>query len=287
MSWLLIDAGNTAVKWAHSDAAANRFFGTGLELRKSTVPLAQRLAQAWRVPRARRAFGCSVADAATMQMIEQAARDAAGVEVTWLRSQSGFTGRGPGAGLSLINAYRDPEQLGADRWHAAIAACAKFPRESLVIASAGTATTVDCVRAEAGGTVFLGGVIAPGFDLMRDSLARGTDRLPHASGRIAVHPDNTDDAIASGVHAAQMGLIERIAHEFAEELLAEGRPGPRLLLAGGRARKLASTFSSSPAQPPVVGITIEDNLVLRGIALRAHAESSTDAASDVADVSPA
>ena len=165
---------------------------------------------------------------------------------------------------------------GADRWHAMIAACAKYPNESLVVASSGTATTVDCVRGEAGkAAVFLGGMIAPGFDLMVTSLARGTARLPLAEGRIVPHPDNTDDAIATGTVSAQLGLIERVAREFSAELAAERRPEPRLLLTGGRARLLFAALGRHLlAERIVTAVSIEDNLVLRGVALRAHAEAS-------------
>lgn len=283
MTWLLLDVGNTAVKWAHSDAQGNRFVGTGIELRLNTQPLAQRLATVWRVPRAKSAFGSSVADHATMEAIEAAAREAAGISVTWLKAQPHFAGAGPGYGLALINAYRYPEQLGADRWHAMIAVCAKYPGESLVVATCGTATTVDCVRAEPGtAAVFLGGVIAPGVDLMHESLARGTARLPDAryvvDGQIVAHPDNTDDAIVTGVFHAQAGLIERIAREFCVELAAEDRAPPRLLLAGGRARSLLAALSKrllgAAPDTSVCGVTIEENLVLRGVALRAHAANA-------------
>ncbi len=279
MPWLLLDAGNTAIKWAHSDAEGNRFIGTGIELRLNNEPLADRLATAWRLPRATRAFGCSVADDVTRQAIEAAARDAAGIDVTWLAAQPHFAGVGPGYGLALINAYRDPEQLGADRWHAMIAACAKYPGESLVIASGGTATTVDCVRAESGGaSVFVGGLIAPGADLMLASLARGTARLPLAEGRVQAHPDNTDDAIASGVHKAQLGLIERATREFAAELLAEGHAPPRLLVTGGRARVLLVELGRAlTGEALIAPVTMEDNLVLKGVALRAHAEIASAA----------
>jgi type III pantothenate kinase len=277
MSWLLLDVGNTAVKWAHSDAQGNRFVGTGIELRLNTQPLQLRLANAWRVPRAKRAFGCSVADHATMEAIEQAAQEAAGIGVTWLKAQPHFAGSGPGYGLALINAYRVPEQLGADRWHAMIAACAKFPGDSLVVASSGTATTIDCVRGEvSAASVFVGGVIAPGIDLMHESLARGTARLPDAryviDGKVVPHPDNTDDAIVTGVFHAQAGLIERVVREFADELVGDGRPAPRLLLTGGRARPLLGALQDQ-VRANIAGVTIEDNLVLRGVALRAHTES--------------
>lgn len=286
MSWLLLDVGNTAVKWAHSDAQGNRFVGTGIELRLNTQPLALRLANAWRVPRAKHAFGCSVADHATMEAIEQAAMEAAGITVTWLKAQPHFAGTGPGYGLALINAYRVPEQLGADRWHAMIAACAKFPGESLVVASSGTATTIECVRGESSAAaVFVGGVIAPGTDLMHESLARGTARLPDVryviDGQVVAHPDNTDDAIVTGVFHAQAGLIERVASEFAAELARDDKPRPRLLLAGGRARSLLAALEQRLVGPDkdgaVASVTIEDNLVLRGVALRAHAESGAPA----------
>lgn len=160
MSWLVIDAGNTAVKWAHSDAEGNRFIGTGVEYRLNLQPLAERLASAWRLPRPTAAFACSVADDETMQAIEKAVDEVAAIDVQWLRAQPHFAGRGPGYGLALINGYRDPLQLGADRWHAMIAACAKYPGEALVVAMSGTATTVDCVRGETGkAALFLGGVI--------------------------------------------------------------------------------------------------------------------------------
>jgi len=287
MAWLLLDVGNTAVKWAHSDAQGNRFVGTGIELRLNTQPLARRLATAWRLPRAQQAFGSSVADHTTMEAIESAAREAAGISVTWLKAQPHFAGAGPGYGLALINAYRKPELLGADRWHAMIAACAKYPGESLVIASSGTATTVDCVRAEPGvAAAFLGGVIAPGIDLMHESLARGTARLPDArlvvDGQVVAHPDNTDDAIVTGVFHAQAGLIERITRDFCIELAAEDRAPPRLLLAGGRARSLVAALGKrllgGAHDTTVSGVTIEENLVLRGVALRAHAEHGSSAA---------
>jgi type III pantothenate kinase len=218
-----------------------------------------------------------VADDDTTQAIEKAVDEVAAIDVRWLRAQPHFAGRGPGYGLALINGYRDPLQLGADRWHAMIAACAKYPNESLVVANSGTATTVDCVRGDVGkAAVFLGGVIAPGFELMIDGLARGTARLPVANGRIVAHPDNTDDAIVTGTTYAQLGLIERVAREFSAELAAEGRSAPRVLLSGGRARSLFAMLGRGLlADRIITAVSIEDNLVLRGVALRAHAEAAS------------
>jgi type III pantothenate kinase len=182
--------------------------------------------------------------------------------------------------VALLNGYHDPFQLGADRWHALVAACAKFPDQPLVVVSAGTATTVDCVRAEPyAAAIFLGGVIAPGFNLMRESLSRGTARLPlvEDSEAPSPHATRTEQAIVAGVHYAQLGLVENVVREFAAELERDSLEPPRLLLTGGRARALFGPLSRSVlAERAVVALSLEHHLVLRGIALRAHAEQAVE-----------
>jgi type III pantothenate kinase len=180
----------------------------------------------------------------------------AGRGIVWHRSQPRFEY----GGIELVNGYRDPEQLGADRWHAMIAARQSFPKEPLVVVCAGTATTVDSI--DAAGR-FLGGAIAPGTSLMADSLARGTARLPRSKGRPVAMPDNTDDAIATGVADALAGLVERRVRALARAGVA-----PQLVLAGGRVAELASRLWLSDE---VAGIMIEEHLVLRGLWLRAAA----------------
>lgn len=274
MSWLVIDAGNSAVKWARGDPQGVRFMGTGVESRLPPEQMAERLAAAWIVPLPTAAYGVGVADRATLDAIEEAVRRVAGIGVTWFGAQRHFEGRGLAHTVALVNGYAEPLQLGADRWHAMIAACAKYPDESLLLVSSGTATTVECVRAEPlSAAVFLGGAIAPGFELMRDSLALGTAHLPQADGTPMMHPRCTDDAIASGVMYAQIGLVENIAREFAAELESAGKDPPRLVLTGGRGRAFAAPLTRSLlAEKAVSSIALEDNLVLRGVALRAHNE---------------
>lgn len=278
MSWLVIDAGNSAVKWAISDREGHRFMGTGLEANGSNEALDVRLMNAWGGLRFRGVFATSVAGTEVDRAIETAVRACCGREVTWFGAQRHFEGRGLGHGVALLNGYGDPMQLGADRWHALVAACAKFPDQPLVVVSAGTATTVDCVRAEPySAALFVGGVIAPGFALMRESLSRGTARLPLAddSEPPSVHARSTEQAIASGVHFAQLGLVENVVREFAAELERDSLEPPRLLLTGGRARALFGPLSRSVlAERAVSALSLEHNLVLRGIALRAHAEQA-------------
>jgi type III pantothenate kinase len=253
---LLVDVGNSAVKWAVL-AEDGRFTASGRLLHRDGADVVASVLSAWKtLAPSRRVVGCSVAGPAVMEAIETAGRALGLPAVEWLRSQASFAGA-----VSLTSGYLDPQQLGADRWHALLGACERMPGISLVVVNAGTATTVDCVRATAGEARFIGGCIAPGVRLMLESLARGTAGLPLADGVPADFPDTTDKAIVTGVLDAQAGLVERVWKRFAATLDA----APRLLLAGGHAELLASRL------PHEFAPVIEHNLVLRGLALRASA----------------
>lgn len=128
------------------------------------------------------------------------------------------------SGCGVTNRYRNPEQLGVDRWCALIGARG-MSHSAVLVVMAGTATTIDTMNAEG---EFLGGFILPGPELMRRSLARETAALPFANGGYAAYPRCTDDAIVSGVLEAQAGAIER-----AFLRLADG--GACCLLSGGNA----------------------------------------------------
>ena len=271
-TWLLLDCGNSAVKWALADAAADPAAGAappflhhGRELLDGPDWVG-RLRRALHATRASvaAAFGCSVAAPPVAQAIDEVARDLFAVAPAWRAAATGFRG----AGVALDSGYRNPAQLGADRWHALIAARVAFPDQPLLIVNAGTATTVDAVTAAGR---FEGGVIAPGVGLMLESLARGTARLPAARGSWSEVPDNTDDAIATGVLEAQVGLIERRLRRF---VAAAGSP-VRLLLSGGHAPALLPHLDGRlPAGALSAPVSIEDNLVLRGVLWRARAEAA-------------
>jgi type III pantothenate kinase len=146
------------------------------------------------------------------------------------------------------NGYRNPFQLGCDRFAAAIGARALEPGKALVVATCGTATTIDALSADG---VFLGGMILPGLGLMASSLARNTAQLPHIAAGVAVpagFADNTDDAILSGCLSAQAGAIER----------AVGLLGAGLCILSGGAASFIAPALSAPHR-------MVDNIVLVGL----------------------
>ena len=231
---LLLDAGNTRLKWGLHDGASWR--GQGAVAIGALDGLAAVLEAAGPI---RRVLGANVAGAGVAARLAEILGEW-GLVPAWIEpSVSAF---------GVHNRYLDPARLGADRWAALVGARALHGAAALVVTS-GTATTADVLDGEG---VFQGGVILPGLDLMRSSLARDTAQLPFADGRFELLPRRTADAIVSGCLHAQLGAIERMFR------LVASQPGAVCLLNGGAAVSLA----------PLLEIPLRrvDNLVLEGLA---------------------
>nr|WP_211162918.1 type III pantothenate kinase [Aromatoleum diolicum] len=240
---MLIDAGNTRIKWGI--VRDGQWLAEGA-LRHDQLDQLHALAAAH--VGIRRVFGSNVAGLRTAAGIAEALGDSAPAP-QWLHSSAECCG--------VRNAYDTPAQLGSDRWAALIGARALQPAACLVV-NAGTATTVDVL--DAAGT-FQGGIILPGEHLMRRSLARDTAQLPLADGHYAAAPRNTADAITSGCRNAQAGAVERMFRQIAREPLS------RCLLSGGGADALAELLD--------VPFSRVDNLVLKGLAVVATGTAAT------------
>lgn len=219
-TWLLVDAGNTRVKWALADADAP--LGQWRTQGAMLHGLLDTLCAAWQaggiVPT--RVLVANVAGGGVRAAIEGALRVCApGAVIEWFASVPRRAG--------IVNGYRDPAQLGCDRFAAAIGARALEPGRDVIVANCGTATTVDAIAAD--GT-FIGGMILPGLALMPRSLARNTAQLPQIDAGAALPPtfaDNTHDAILSGCLAAQAGAIERaVAVHGAAACIISGGAAP-------------------------------------------------------------
>jgi type III pantothenate kinase len=149
----------------------------------------------------------------------------------------------------IVNRYRNPAQLGSDRWAALIGARALLGETPALVVVCGTATTIDFLTAEG---EFKGGVILPGIGLMLRALHQHTAALPDADGEYVETPTQTVDAIASGCQHAQAGAIERLYN-----LHAAQQPGLVCLLSGGAARALSPRLT--------IPFELHDNLVLEGL----------------------
>lgn len=123
------------------------------------------------------------------------------------------------------NGYAQIGQLGSDRWAALIAAWHLLREECLVV-NCGTATTIDTLTEHG---EFAGGLILPGVDMMQSCLGAASARLMAGRGAYMPFPDNTADAMYSGAIQASCGAIQRqhalLAHDRAQVLLGGGAAG--------------------------------------------------------------
>lgn len=232
---LLIDAGNTRVKWALAapGAGLGQWSSTGAALHSEL----DAAAGAWH---GQGVSGALVSNVAGAALRERLAALLGPVATEWFASS--------GARAGLVNGYREPQRLGCDRFAAAIGARALAPDRPLVVATCGTATTVDAVSSEGR---FAGGMILPGLALMAGALAKNTAQLPQVAPGAAPPPlfaDNTNDAIVSGCLSAQAGAIERAVSAHGDALC---------ILSGGAAPYIAPALKCD--------YRMADNIVLVGL----------------------
>lgn len=235
---LLLDAGNSQLKWAlvARSAAPGRWTSRG------ALPIADRAA--WgamlgTLPRPERVLVSNVAGEAVAERIrEVCAGWGVGVEFVPVRAeQCGVRGAYP--------------RLGSDRWMALIAAWRQV-RGACLVVDCGTATTVDALSGEG---AFLGGLILPGVRMMQESLAAGTAQLEagFAEGEDCNgkdFPRDTADAIICGAVRATVGAI-------LEQYRRLAVPSAPCLLDGGAAGLIAPHLEMK--------LLREGDLVLKGL----------------------
>ncbi|MDE2400904.1 MAG: type III pantothenate kinase [Burkholderiales bacterium] len=247
MSFLVIDIGNTRLKWGvyaqgvpHAELLAH-----GAVVLEDIDDL---WVQHWRaLPAPLSMLGCVVAgDAIKRRVEEQLAHWS--FKPRWLVSSAQAAG--------VINGYEHPARLGADRWAAIIGArqrAVQFNPQSpppVLAVMVGTAVTVDAVDVEGR---FLGGLILPGFGLMYRALESGTAGLKVPTGEVKDFPTNTSDALMSGGTDAIAGAIERSLRRLR---LHEGRD-PLLIMSGGAVSRLSHVTE--------LAVHVVENLIFEGL----------------------
>jgi type III pantothenate kinase len=173
--------------------------------------------------------------------------------ITWLTGQIKLQG--------LHNAYATPHTLGADRWLAMYSLLnMQQPIHNIpcVLATLGTATTIDVLYWNNNQAYFAGGIIIAGLKNSLESLASNTAQLPNISQWIdnksfkqslnTAIPNTTDSALFEGAIAAQIGAIQVLMAKT-ERLYGT----PQLYLSGGAMSYIQDYFSyATVLQMPVL-----------------------------------
>jgi len=236
---LLLDIGNSRVKWALADS--KQWLAEGASRLDEQHPDWPLLDTFDATPE--RVLAVNVAGATVAGALQTQVRSQWQLAVELAATGEAFDG--------LRNGYRNPQLLGADRWLAMLAARQALSG-ALCVVDAGTALTVDLIEADGR---HLGGFILPGSDLMRFSLEQSTGDIRRRTEADAPVPDltgpgrDTGSAIEAAGLQATLGLIDR-AREMTSKPAA-------VVLSGGAAPGLLDSLPEDTAHRP--------RLVLEGL----------------------
>lgn len=243
---LLIDIGNTRIKWATLDRES-------LEAQQA-VPHAS-----WTLPECLAAFGAlsrpkrvlvsNVGGERVASIVRDASVQCWGLEPEFIQSTSAAAG--------ITNAYPEPAKLGVDRWLAMIGAYAEH-RRALCVVSIGTAATIDGVD---GSGRHLGGLIIPGPDLMVDSLLRNTSDIARRARNGAVGSGMFADNTLGAIHQGATQAVAALADRAVESMQARLGVQPLLILTGGASAEVSKLIRTPH--------TLTADLVLRGLIVMA------------------
>ena len=219
---LLVDLGNTSIKWAQRDGES---WHTDQRVHAGQ-PLKSVLDGVWRaIDLPTRIVVCSVASLEVSRSLAEWCKARWGRSPQLIESMAQFA--------DVRNGYRDPAQLGADRW-AALVAAREMVNGDVVVVDCGTAVTLDWLDARG---EHRGGVIFPGLALQRASLRAGTGGIHEVDGDAeSCLARSTADGVAAGTAFATIGAIERILGEFNKHLKGGN---VTVLITGGNAEFIA------------------------------------------------
>ena len=148
---------------------------------------------------------------------------------------------------SLTIAYKEPLDLGSDRFLAMLGALKHFPDRNLLIIDVGSALTIDVVN-DSG--EHKGGLIMPGLEALRGSFAKFATNSQHLNS--SNRQSSTKEAWLSGTQAMLVSSIKEQIIGFESE-----RPNGIVILTGGIVRSLISELPET--------VNYFDNLVLDGL----------------------
>lgn len=234
---LEIDMGNTRLKWRIRDQQTTQVYGAiGIE---EPLDLLVDVIESYRNAIRVVAVASVVGEVLEGRLIDWV--------VAYLGMQPEFVRTGAQCGM-VRNGYHEPEKLGVDRWLCVVAAY-RLTGKACVVVSCGTAITLDLVALDG---EHLGGFIAPGLNLMLDSLTSRTRqiKLNQPISELRLLPaTSTADAIYSACAAMLTGLIDNGVRQLNA---LDQSPEAQMIFTGGDAGKLLSFYPQARLMPDLV-----------------------------------
>lgn len=237
---LIIDIGNTSIKWALWDGTAL----SDLQRARHHGGLPIDLLAAWESLTGIRAVrACNVGPTAVKDAVAHIC------QTLWQQTPQ-FITLDPASSPVRV-AYPDPSRLGVDRWLSLCAAHRLYPGPKLIM-HVGTAITYDALLDDG---QHLGGHILPGIEALRATLFSTTQIPPQdrADPNNSLWGTTTGQCIATACLHAPAALADRLWQQLRKQTGAT----PRLLITGGDAERLSPLLTHPSFHHP--------DLVLQGI----------------------
>lgn len=246
MSALLLDVGNSRVKWGVFDDGEIRRTG---HISQENIRQQGLAVLTTKLPRrVDVVYASNVAGTSFATRLSGVIGMHCNLDVRFARSEK--------RGWGVTNSYRQVRRLGVDRWVAMIGAWAEVQSTCLIV-DAGTAVTIDAIDDDG---MHLGGQIIPGLETMLNSLSSATSEIPlvkassrNSRGDLRMFGRNTAAAVREGAENAITGAVER-----AYKTLAANAYDPTIILTGGGASRILGSLEQPAIHRP--------NLVLHGLA---------------------
>lgn len=220
---LLIDAGNTRLKWRLVDGSVDRILAEGAGALDDSGVFAGLDGAADVI---REVAVSTVGTDESIERLEEALAQRTNAAIRYHWSQR--------CQLGVTNSYADVSKMGADRWHGMTAGWHRV-KNGLAIVDAGSAVTVDYVNNRG---QHLGGYILPGLLMMRRSLKVDAARIGFEhSDVLESRPGNsTGECVNHGLAWLSKGMVAQIHSDAAslglDHVLVTGGDAQRLLRLG-------------------------------------------------------
>jgi type III pantothenate kinase len=243
MQTLLVDLGNTCIKWA-------MYSGGQLQASSALLHREQEfsilLSPAWAaLTRPQRVVIASVADQDRKDSLAEWVRQHWSLSAEFIVS--------PAQGQGLTNSYREPARLGCDRWAAMLAAF-HTSHSAVCVVDCGSAVTLDVVAATG---QHQGGLIIPGMQAMHAALTRQTALAPVEFSQIpqSLLGISTQEGIVIGITRAISALVQQTLSELERTTGVTAT----CYLTGGDAKVIAPWLH--------IPYVLDPDLVLKGLAI--------------------
>ena len=234
--YLLIDIGNTRIKWQHRDEkniiASNSIiveefmdldFSSIKSIEKIIVSNVNHSVVLDKIKEILAVFKCPIIEASTV------------------------------SNDYLVNDYEDTKTLGVDRWMAAMGAWKLYQRPLLII-NAGTAITIDLIDLDSKDKAhFKGGMILPGIAISLGILNNNTNLIDTEIGQSQYPSLNTKDAVTTGILMSIQGAVNLVCKKLPSNL--------PILLTGGD----ADLIYEQSEEDWKSRIKLESNLIFDGL----------------------